>query len=121
MEDHRDQGDDMNLKDGKGRVPIETGSDTHPYILVDFPSRKVFPTLYEYKMTNETASRHYDMIRRRAKGAPLSEVAEAHSVTKEAVRKVETKFMKAMQLHYLKENPSAIGRQRTRRPSDDSR
>ena len=101
----------MNLKDGKGRVPIETGSDTHPFVLVSLPSREVFPTLYGYKMTNETADKHYDMIRRRSMGAPLSEVAEAHSVTKEAVRKVETKFMRVMQLHYLKENPLKTGRQ----------
>lgn len=121
LENHRDQGDDMNLKDGKGKVPIETGSDTHPYVLVALPSREVFPTLYQYKMGDATADKHYDMIRRRATGASLAEVAGAHRVTKEAVRKVEAKFMRIMRLHYLKETSSGIGSQQNRQRADGSR
>ena len=111
----------MNLKDGKGKVPIETGSDLHPYVLVSLPSREVFPTLYRYKMTEQTADKHYDMIVRRSRGEPLSKVAGDLSVTKEAVRKVEAKFMRTMRLHYLKETSSGTGSPQSPRPADGSR
>ncbi len=111
----------MNLKDAKGRVPIYTGSDTTPYILVAFPSREAFPKLYRYKMTAEQADRDWNLLRRRAAGASLLEAGQPFDLSKEGVRKIEAKFMRMMRECWLKETSSGTGLPQSPRPADESR
>lgn len=111
----------MNLKDAKGRVPIYTGSDTTPYVLVAFPSRRDFPKLYRYKMTKEQADRDWELLRCRAAGESLSEAGARYQLSKEGVRKIEAKFMRMMRENWIAQTSSGTGSPRSPRRADGNR
>ena len=86
----------MNLKQGVGRVPIKTGDKDHPYVLVDFPSRQEFDTLYGNRVTEEGRERNWTVLTERSKGATLLQAGAPYSLTRERVRQIEAKFLRIL-------------------------
>jgi hypothetical protein len=86
----------MNLKQGGGRVPIPTGDRDHPYVLVDFPSRQEFDTLYGNRVTDAGRERNWTVLTERSKGATLLQAGAPYSLTRERVRQIEAKFMRIL-------------------------
>ena len=86
----------MNLKQGGGRVPLKTGDMDHPYVLVDFPSRKEFDTLYGNRVTEEGRERNWIVLTERSKGATLLQAGAPYSLTRERVRQIEAKFLRIL-------------------------
>jgi hypothetical protein len=89
----------MNLKNCGGRVPIVNHGDT-PYLLVDFPTKEVFHSLYSGHVPLANQERYWDILQRRKAGATLEESGKPHSVTRERVRQIEAKFIRLLgELH----------------------
>jgi len=86
----------MNLKQGGGRVPIKTGDKDHPYVLVDFPSRKEFDSLYGNRITVEGRERNWEVLVSRSKGATLLQAGFPYSLTRERVRQMEERFLRVL-------------------------
>jgi hypothetical protein len=86
----------MNLKQGGGRVPIPTNDKDHPYVLIDFPSRKEFDSLYGNRVTESGRERNWDVLTNRSKGATLLQAGAPYSLTRERVRQIEAKFMRIL-------------------------
>jgi len=89
-----------NLRLYGGRVPVATGHPDNPILLVDFPSREAFGALYGKRVKGENVERYWEMLRARAQGAPLTEAAKAHGITRERVRQIEAKFLRLMRQDY---------------------
>ena len=86
----------MNLKQGGGRVPIKTGDKDRPIVLVDFPSRNEFDTLYSNRVTAEGRERNWDVLTNRSRGATLLQAGAAYSLTRERVRQMEARFLRIL-------------------------
>ena len=92
-----------NLKLAKGRVPITNrGSTNTPYLLVNFPSKKVFDDLYP-RNSQEQIDRSWEILNRRSKGASLVEAGKPFSLTRERVRQIEARFCRRVGEHYWAE------------------
>lgn len=89
-----------NLKLYGGRVPIETTDPDYPVKLVDFPSWEVFCQLYGKRVTGENLERNYEILKRRASGAGLTEIGKAYHLTKERIRIIEARFLGLMRKQY---------------------
>ena len=85
----------MNLKNCGGRVPIVNHGDT-PYLLVDFPTKEVFHSLYSGHVPLANQERYWDILQRRKAGATLDAAGKPHAVTRERVRQIEAKFIHLM-------------------------
>lgn len=85
----------MNLKDAGGRVPIQTGDPDMPYRIVDFPTKEEFDKLMP-RISQASRDKYWDILKRRAGGATLTESASEYGVTKERVRQIEAKFLRLM-------------------------
>jgi DNA-directed RNA polymerase sigma subunit (sigma70/sigma32) len=84
----------MTLKEGKGKVPIQMDGPT-PYILVDFPTREMFDSIYtNHQHTTERKDKYFEMLTARSQGAKLDELANRYSITRERVRQIEGKFIR---------------------------
>ena len=85
----------MNLKNCGGRVPSANHGDT-PYLLVDFPTKEVFHSLYSGHVPLANQERYWDILQRRKAGATLVAAGKPHAVTRERVRQIEAKFISLM-------------------------
>ena len=92
----------MNLKDGKGLVPIKNTNPNSnaPYLLVEFPSPLVFRSLYRNSITDATLEKYRDIFQARMFGATLEESGKHYGITRERVRQIEAKFLRAMSRRY---------------------
>lgn len=90
----------LNFRLTGGRVPIFIGGDT-PYILVDFPTRETFDSLYSSYTRPESRDKYWDILTRRRDGATLEAAAYPYAMSRERVRQIEAKFLRAMKKLYL--------------------
>lgn len=92
-----------NLKLAKGRVPITNrGSTNTPYLLVDFPSKEVFDSLYP-RNTQEQIDRYWIILNKRKDGASLQESGKVYALSRERIRQIEAKFCRRVGNHYWAE------------------
>lgn len=85
----------MNLKDGKGQVPIRNQStnDQTPWLLVAFPNKKEFKSIYPH-LREELRDKYWTILVSRAKGKTLAESGAPFGITRERVRQIEAKFQR---------------------------
>ena len=91
----------MNLKHCGGRVPIFLGGDA-PYILVEFPDRERFDSLYSKHTRPGSRDRYWAILNLLRQGKSLAEAGGGYGITKEGVRLIEAKFLRLMRESYLK-------------------
>ena len=89
----------MNPRLTGGKIPIQTGNDRHPIMLVDLPDRELFDSLFKH-LRPEGKDRYWDILTERLSGKTLTEVASARGVTKERVRQIEAKILRVLSIHY---------------------
>lgn len=100
----------MNLKEAAGKVPVYTGSDSTPYILVDFPTHQEFLSLYYKKARAKSLPAYWNILKRRSQGMTLTEAGFPHAITKERVRQIEAKFLRIFrEAYFAKESSSKKG------------
>jgi len=99
----------MNLKDGKGRVPIRNRTNDHtPWLLVDFPSKKVFKAIYSKHRSVELIDKYHKILVSRAKGKTLAESGAPFGITRERVRQIEARFQRLVYHKYWEQTDSAL-------------
>jgi hypothetical protein len=86
----------MNLKDGRGRVPIKnsTKHEATPYLLVSFPTREEFDILYSRQKSTDLKDRYWQMLNHRSQGYTLAECGKLFGITRERVRQIEARFQR---------------------------
>lgn len=89
----------MNLRLTGGKIPINTGNDRHPIMLVDLPDRELFDSLFKY-LRPEGKDKYWDILTERLSGKTLTEVASSRGVTKERVRQIEARILRVLSTHY---------------------
>ena len=89
----------MNPRLTGGKIPIQTGNDRHPIMLVDLPDRGLFDSLFRY-LRPDGKDKYWDILNERLSGKTLTEVASARGVTKERVRQIEAKILRVLSIHY---------------------
>lgn len=88
----------MNLKLGKGKVPLDMGSH---YVFLDFPNLEDFCNLYNKYTRPDKKVLYWHMMKDRANGMTLKEIGASYGVTRERVRAIEAKFMRLLRIkHY---------------------
>jgi hypothetical protein len=89
----------MNLKQGNGLVPIRISGSTSPYLLVEFPDKGTFRSLYRASITDATVEKYWVILKARAGGATLQEAGFFYGLSKERVRQIEAKFLRGLAKH----------------------
>ena len=89
----------MNLKMGKGKVPILNQSGIYQYLLVDFPSREWFDQAYKRNKPEER-DKYWNILVKRSQGATLDESGYPYALTRERIRQIEAKFIRRVANHY---------------------
>ena len=89
----------MNLRLTGGKIPINTGNDRHPIMLVDLPDRGWFDSLFKY-LRPDGKDKYWDILTERLSGKTLTEVASSRGVTKERVRQIEARILRVLSTHY---------------------
>lgn len=89
----------MNLRLTGGKIPINTGNDRHPIMLVDLPDRELFDSLFKY-LRPDGKDKYWDILTERLSGKTLTEVASSRGVTKERVRQIEARILRVLSTHY---------------------
>jgi hypothetical protein len=86
----------MNLKEGRGRVPIRntTQHEATPYLLVNFPTREEFDVLYSRQKSTDLKDRYWQMLNYRSEGHTLDECGKLFGLTRERVRQIEARFQR---------------------------
>ena len=97
----------MNLRDGNGKVPVYVGGDS-PYILIDFPDKETFFQIFKRTHYPGSKEKFWEVLKKRAGGATLVEAGKPY-MTKEAVKKVEARFLRLVRETYAKELSSKRG------------
>ena len=92
----------MNLKDGRGRVPIKnsTKHEATPYLLVSFPTREEFDVLYSRQKSTDLKDRYWQMLNHRSQGYTLAECGKLFGITRERVRQIEARFQRKVAISY---------------------
>ena len=96
----------MNLRDAGGKIPIHVGGQM-PYVLVNFPSKEKFFSLYGKRTREIHLHKFYDIVSRRVKGATLEEAGKPHGISKERVRQIEAKFLRLISSVYEQSRTSS--------------
>jgi hypothetical protein len=89
----------VNLRLTGGKIPINTGNDRHPIMLVDLPNRELFDSLFKY-LRPDGKDKYWDILTERLSGKTLTEVASSRGVTKERVRQIEARILRVLSTHY---------------------
>ena len=89
----------MNPRLTGGKIPINTGNDRHPIMLVDLPDRGLFDSLFKY-LRPGGKDKYWDILTERLSGKTLTEVASSRGVTKERVRQIEARILRVLSTHY---------------------
>ena len=112
----------MNLRNAKGKVPVHTGSDTQPFLLVDFPTFAEDCSLFRRRVKAELLYKYWSVLQRRSQGMTLVDAGRPHYITKQRVRQIEAKFLRLFRESYFaKESSSGKAQLETHRPGDGSR
>jgi hypothetical protein len=90
----------MNLKMGKGKVPIVNTYGDYQYLLVDFPTREWFDEAYK-RNTIEQRDKYWDILTKRSGGATLEDSGYAYALSRERIRQIEGKFIRRVRQHYF--------------------
>lgn len=93
----------MNLKRGFIMVPGENNN----WVSVQFPGRAEFDRIYSYGVRAKTADRNYDILRARAQGKTLQELAEQFGVTQQRIRQIEQGFIRLIRRDWFESKPSS--------------
>lgn len=92
----------MNLREGKGKVPVYVGGES-PYILIDFPNKEKFFELFKRTHYPGSKEKFWEVLTKRAAGATLAEAGKPY-MTKEGVLKIEARFLRLVREAYVKES-----------------
>jgi hypothetical protein len=92
----------MNLKMGKGKVPIPNMRGDYQYLLVDFPTREWFDSAYK-RNNAEARDKYWDILVKRSKGATLEESGYIYTLTRERIRQIEAKFIRKVAEQYWRQ------------------
>jgi hypothetical protein len=92
----------MNLKDGRGRVPIRnsTQHEATPYLLVAFPSREEFDAMYAKHKSQELKDKYWAILNSRAQGKTLTSAGKPFGLTRERTRQIEARFQRLVGERY---------------------
>jgi len=92
----------MNLKDGRGRVPIRnsTQHEATPYLLVNFPTREEFDALYSKHKSTDLKDRYWQMLNHRSQGYTLAECGKLFGLSRERVRQIEARFQRKVAISF---------------------
>jgi len=90
----------LNLKQSAGMVAIKSNLVTHPYVLVDFPTRVQFNIMYGGRVKGESLDKYWKVVTARARGATLEEAGRPYELTRERVRQIEAKFILLVSKYY---------------------
>lgn len=97
----------MNLKEGKGLVPIQTNDKLSPYRLVEFPDRDTFNELFHKSIPPATLSKFWDILKCRAGGSTLADAGKAYGLSRERIRQIEAKFIRRVGHHHASKTSSS--------------
>jgi len=81
-------------------VAIKSNLVTHPYVLVDFPTRAQFNIMYGGRVKGESLDKYWKVVTARARGATLDEAGRPYELTRERVRQIEAKFILLVSKYY---------------------
>jgi len=104
----------VNLRDGKGKVPVYVGGDS-PYILVAFPDKETFFQIFKRTHYPGSKEKFWEVLTKRAAGATLAEAGKPY-MTKEGVLKIEARFLRLFREAYVEKLSSKrkpLGKDRT--------
>ena len=87
----------INLRLCGGKVPLRNTGNVDVIILVDFPTKEVFSSLYRKGYSQESIDKHYEVLKMRIGGHTLRECGKIHGVTPQRIRQIEAKFLRKMQ------------------------
>jgi hypothetical protein len=92
----------MNLKDGGGRVPIRnsTQHEATPYLLVQFPTRDEFNSLYSKHKSQELKDKYWAILNSRVQGKTLTSAGKPFGLTRERTRQIEARFQRLVGERY---------------------
>jgi hypothetical protein len=90
----------MNLRLAKGKVPIRGKGET-PYLLIDFPDRKLFDKLFA-KVHGDNREKYWNILKNRSLGLTLADAGQPYALTRERVRQIEAKFIRLYGQEYWK-------------------
>lgn len=92
----------MNLKDGRGRVPIwnSTQHEATNYLLVSFPTREEFDVMYSKHKSQELKDKYWNILNSRAQGKTLDESGKPFGLTRERTRQIEARFQRLVGERY---------------------
>lgn len=90
----------MQLKQGDGRVPIRSDNPNMPYIMIPFPSRGEFDSLWGKRVAGGSKERYWSVLTKRAQGATLTDAGQEVGISGERVRQIEAKFISLIQHHW---------------------
>ena len=82
----------MHLRRCHGLIPIPQRSPDRPFRFVPFPEFDDFKKLF--KKQAKHIDRNWHILRMRANGATLWEIAHAYGMTAERVRQIEEQFLR---------------------------
>jgi hypothetical protein len=111
----------MNLRLSGGKIPIQTGSDRHPIMLVEPPDRGLFDSLFHRSVTEKQKDAYWMVMQSRLAGMTLKDVAILLGITRERVRQMEAKIVRQLSSHWRSVIASEIAIPETTRPLHDNR
>ena len=82
----------MNLRQSKGKVAIRGRGET-PYLMVDFPDRKMFDKLFG-RVNGNLREKYWHILKNRSLGMTLSDAGKTYCLSRERVRQIEAKFIR---------------------------
>lgn len=95
----------MNLRLSKGKVPIKGRGET-PYLMVNFPSNEVFKSIYKGHKRN--IDMYWDILNSLKDGSTMADAGKPHSLTRERVRQIEARFIRAVGEKYWRDVDGSI-------------
>jgi hypothetical protein len=87
----------MNLQQAHGKVPIPSNDADKPILLVPFPTKEQFISLYSKRADVE---KKWIVLNARAQGCTLLVAGKPYGLTRERVRQIEAMFIRLMSLQH---------------------
>ena len=81
-------------------MPIKGRGET-PFLMVDFPSKEVFQRIYTGHTRN--IEMYWDILNSLKGGSTMADAGKPHSLTRERVRQIEARFIRAVGEKYWRE------------------
>ena len=86
-------------------MPLHIGG-AMPYVLVDFPERVKFDELFHPSVQVRLLDQYWAILKNRSNGQTLQEAGAPFGLTRERVRQIEARFLRAMTECYAEESNS---------------